>query len=239
MVDFISYIKEYFLQIYVETYPLIIYLYTVMFICLFILILDCLGFVGRARRGSNAAIRFYKKNGWVDYSNLNLFMKKCIRKFPFVIRTKFKLFVNSDLKFTDLVDIDPYNIRDFSAREKVLKYSLDSVFALITAIILVYSTYAMSLFDLVKILVIIVLACFIRIFLVLCISARHLYARNVYIKAVSLINNAVFLGDNKIKNIESKETIPLYGVKVENIDEGVCADIDDLDLSVPVQNITH
>lgn len=176
------------------------YLITMLLLFITFVLIDTTGFCARIHKGSRKTIKFFKEKGWIDNSNLQTFLMKCMKKFPYIIRANFSLYSNSDKHLTEFIDEKCYNYRDYSIRERLIKYIYD--FVMITGAIITFIDIlnAWGLFVAIRTLFTLLGAFVLRYILMGIMMLREILSKKNYYKAIDLMSNGTFLPNKKNDN---------------------------------------
>lgn len=223
MITILSLIKEYLL--FICSLGTLAKFTTSLLVLNFItlLILDISGYSARIIRGSRSTIRFFRDKGWVDNSNVSSFINKCLRRFPYIIRANYNLYSASDKPLTDYIGVRHYNERDYALREKTIKYLYDFVLITVAVITIIHIMNVWNIFIVFRYLTVILFAILLRYILMGSMMYREIKAKKLYLSAVDLMANGIFLNkvkmDDDISSVEYLENCAADNIKIERISE--------------------
>lgn len=188
------------------------YLYIGVIVGTFLLFIvyDEIGYSARIKRGSKAVIAFYRKRGWVDNSNISLFITRCIRRYPYAVRANFSLYTSSDNHLEQYLNERQNLSREFSARAKVIKTLFDLVIGISGLIALIYLAVVKG-FETIYLAPFVVVGYILRNILMSGVLLREISSKNYYLRALDLMYNGIFLPkksvvyDNHIEEIANED----------------------------------
>ena len=204
MINLIHEVKDFILYLIYLGYSAWGYAIIVIGLFLAIMIYNYIGYTAKIIRGSKKISKFFMAKGWIDNSNLSMFLMKCIKHYPYVLRASFLLFTSQDKPLTDFINDKSFNSRDYAIREKAIKYIYDSVVFIGALLSFVSLFKAWGIFEASKVIGLLVIVAIICRYIIMgSILIREIAAKKLFIKAVDLMANGIFIVD-KSNEIDDK-----------------------------------
>lgn len=158
--------------------------------------------------GSKSVIKFIRKNGWVDNSNINRFLLKCIKKYPMTVRSCFSIFLNSNDEIENYINANQIDAKDLKAREKLCLIIFDLTVIIYSAFVVVdlFLNFELS-FVLCFVAGMVVFTLILRLLLQAYFMYIGIKSKKVYYKALDCLYNGIFLKKVTFENKDNESNV--------------------------------